>query len=67
MYCSTDPRAAHCSLLLASGSLVALAMSAGIATAGDDGRFFDRDSLKQQHLRSNKGRCRLANGRDAAT
>src|SRR5271170_7871850 len=49
MYCSTDPRAAHRSLLLASGSLVALAMSAGIATAGDDGRgdgrFFDPGSL----------------------
>jgi hypothetical protein len=49
MYCSTYPRAAHGSLLLASGSLVALAMSAGIAAAGDDGqgdgRFFDDDSL----------------------
>jgi hypothetical protein len=49
MHCSTDPRAAHRSLLLASGSLVALAMSAGIATAGDDGRddgrFFDPGSL----------------------
>jgi hypothetical protein len=49
MYCSTDPRAAHRSLLLVSGSLMALAISAGIATAGDDrrddGRFFDPGSL----------------------
>jgi hypothetical protein len=45
MYCTTYPRAAHCSLRLASGSLVALAMSAGIATARDDGRFFDHGSL----------------------
>jgi hypothetical protein len=45
MYCSTHPRAAHCFLRLASGSLVVLAMSAGIATAGDAGRFFDHGSL----------------------
>ena len=48
MYCSTYPRATHCSLLLASCSFLALAMSAGIATARDDDhhrRFFDRDSL----------------------
>jgi polygalacturonase len=49
MYCSTYPRADHYSLLLASRSLVALAMSAGVATArddrGDHRRFFDHGSL----------------------
>ena len=47
MYCTTYPRPAHWCSLLASCSLVALAMSAGIATARDDDhrRFFDHGSL----------------------
>ncbi len=50
MYSSAALRAAHCSLLLASSSVVALAMSAGIAPArDDDGRFFDRDSRFFDH------------------
>jgi hypothetical protein len=47
MYCTTYPRAAQWCSLLASCSLVALAISAGIAAARDDDhrRFFDRGSL----------------------
>ena len=47
MYCTTYPRAAHWCSLLASCSLVALAVSAEIATAGEDDhrRFFDHGSL----------------------
>jgi hypothetical protein len=45
MYCYTYPRAAHRSLRLASGSLMALAMSVGIAMARGDGRLFDHGSL----------------------
>ena len=47
MYCTTYPRVAQWCSLLASCSLVALAISAGIAAARDDDhrRFFDRGSL----------------------
>src|SRR5580704_12390080 len=47
MYCTTYPRAAQWCSLLASCSLVALAISAGIAAARDDNhrRFFDHGSL----------------------
>ena len=48
MYCSTYRRAA-CASLFASGSIVALTVSAGIASAGDDRddhrRFFEHGSL----------------------
>jgi hypothetical protein len=43
--CSTYPRGAHYSLLLASCSLVGLAASAGIASGSDDGHFFEHRSL----------------------